>query len=112
MLGDCGSEQMCVMDHRERRMGIKLPVPQSDALAFVALGRRWTGRKPTRSCHSTQRVLAYLLDKSSTRADRGTAFETALRLTSKNLPGTGGHDMRISSIFFSPRAACLAAARR
>ena|SRR5215813_14119246 len=30
----------------------------------------------------------------------------------KNLPSTGGHAMLISSIFFSPRAACLAAARR
>jgi len=64
------------------------------------------------SCHSARRILAHLLDKSSTRVDGGTAFETALRLTSKNLPGTGGHAMRISSIFFSPRAACLVAVRR
>ena len=69
-------------------------------------------RALTPSCHSARRILAHLLDKSSTRVDGGTAFETARRLTSKNLPGTGGHDMRISSIFFSPRAACLAAVRR
>ena len=59
------------------------------------------GRGPTRTCHSAHRILAHLLDKSSTRVDRGTAFETALCLILKSLPGTGGCDMRISSICFS-----------
>src|SRR5215468_9543479 len=35
------------------------------------------------------RILAHLLDKSSPRVDRGTVFETALHLTSRNLPRHG-----------------------
>jgi len=58
-------------------------------------------------------MLAHLLDKSSTRVDRGTAFETALRLTLKK-PSRHGR-VRYADLLhllLVAGAGCFAAARR